>query len=185
MKEFIRNILIKNGYDMHKLYPAGMIRFMPKKENMIGIEIGVLYGYNAKSIFETCSINKLYLIDPYDCYEGFNDTIKENLGKAEIDAKKRLHKYDNKIQWIKKKSEDSFRDIKEKVDFVYIDGNHAYKYVKKDIEIYYQLLKKGGIIGGDNFNNTIDYGVADAVLEFANKNNKKLNFYQDSWWLIK
>ena len=45
-------------------------------------------------------------------------------------------------------SEDAVDDIPEKLDFVYIDGNHAYEYVKKDIGLYYPKLKKGGVIGG-------------------------------------
>jgi len=33
-----------------------------------------------------------------------------------------------------------------KVDFLFIDGDHSYEGVKKDFEMYSPLVKKGGII---------------------------------------
>lgn len=37
------------------------------------------------------------------------------------------------------------------VDFVFIDGNHLYPYVKADIEAWLPKVKPGGFIGGDDF----------------------------------
>lgn len=34
----------------------------------------------------------------------------------------------------------------EKLDFVFIDGDHSYKSVKKDFETYVKLVKKGGLV---------------------------------------
>lgn len=37
--------------------------------------------------------------------------------------------------------------LKEKLlDFIFIDGNHFYEYVKQDFEMYSPLVKKGGVI---------------------------------------
>jgi predicted O-methyltransferase YrrM len=36
--------------------------------------------------------------------------------------------------------------INEQYDAIFIDGNHSYEYVKKDLENYYPKVKKGGII---------------------------------------
>lgn len=36
--------------------------------------------------------------------------------------------------------------ITRELDFLFIDGNHMYEYVKKDFEMYSPLVKKGGII---------------------------------------
>jgi len=38
-------------------------------------------------------------------------------------------------------------------DWIYIDGNHLYEYVKADLEMYYPKVKLRGYIAGD------DYGV--------------------------
>lgn len=39
------------------------------------------------------------------------------------------------------------------IDFVFIDSDHAYESVKKDIETWYDKVKPGGILGGHDFNN--------------------------------
>lgn len=43
-------------------------------------------------------------------------------------------------------------------DFVYIDADHTYEMVKRDINLWLPLVKKGGIIGGH------DYGFPDEVV---------------------
>ena len=39
----------------------------------------------------------------------------------------------------------------ESVDFVYIDANHSYTYVRDDIQTWLPKVKKGGIIGGHDY----------------------------------
>lgn len=36
-------------------------------------------------------------------------------------------------------------------DWVYIDADHSYDAVKKDLEFYYPLMKKGGYLCGDDY----------------------------------
>jgi predicted O-methyltransferase YrrM len=38
------------------------------------------------------------------------------------------------------------KSITPELDFLFIDGNHMYEYVKKDFEMYSPLVKKGGIV---------------------------------------
>ncbi len=44
------------------------------------------------------------------------------------------------------KSLEQVKNITPELDFVFIDGNHMYEYVKKDYEMYSPLVRKGGII---------------------------------------
>ena len=46
--------------------------------------------------------------------------------------------------------------LKGPVDFLYIDGDHAYKGAKLDYEMYSPLVRKGGIIGMDDINSMPD-----------------------------
>lgn len=51
------------------------------------------------------------------------------------------------------------------IDFVFIDANHEYTYVKKDIESWFPKVKVGGIIAGHDYRN--GWGDVDrAVDEF-------------------
>lgn len=36
-------------------------------------------------------------------------------------------------------------------DWLYIDGNHLYEFVRKDIEISFKKVRPGGIIAGDDY----------------------------------
>ena len=37
------------------------------------------------------------------------------------------------------------------LDFVYIDANHAYEFVKEDIELWYPKVKSGGYVMGHDY----------------------------------
>ncbi len=159
-------------------YTRPMTKFMIKnysKVKLIGAEIGVEYGLNAKTILRFLPIEKLYLVDPY------NEKLGNNIFK---ETKKFLAKHNNEIEFIRKTSEEASKEIPNNLDFVYIDGSHDYEDIKRDIELYYVKIKKGGILGGHDFW-ADQIGVCRAVLEFTDKNNLKLHGKLTDWWVIK
>ena len=130
------------------------------------------------------------LIDPYEIYDGWDSDGEvrhmdgEDIKEVEEFAKKRLEQHRDKIIWIKKKSE-NVSSLSANLDFVYIDGAHDYENVKKDLEIYYPLLKKGGILCGHDFGRE---GLTKAVWEFSKKINKVIKFrweFGSDWVIIK
>ena len=105
---------------------------------------------------------------------------------AEKYTRKKLAKYKDKAEILKLTSDEAVNLLPNNLDFIYIDGNHDYEYVKKDIKNYYKKLRKGGILAGDDIQNRrIPNGVAKALAEFAVKN--KLDFFIEApdWWIIK
>jgi len=150
-----------------------------QKKDLICVEIGVDYGLNSKTMLKLLPIKKLYLVDPYD--KTMDSVSGDDRFKS---AQKYLKKFNKKIEFIRKTSEEAIWDIPDDVDFVYLDGSHEYEYVKKDIELYYQKVKKGGIIGGHDFWGS-QTGVCKAVVEFVNKNNIKLHGELTDWWITK
>ena len=115
----------------------------------VGVEVGVWTGEFGKIL---CSTGlKLYGVDPYEW-----DPVNKYYGKQEwIDqayeeAKIRLKDCDYTI--IRKTSMDAVKDFAdESIDFVYIDGNHLYKYVMEDIIEWSKKVKKGGVISGHDY----------------------------------
>jgi len=188
MTKPIRHRLIKliapTFYKKALLRMRPMIFFLSclKKDNMIGAEIGVLEGLNAYVMFNLLPIKQLFLIDPYQPYISNNNVIDPF--PAYSIAKRRLRKYESKIEWILKPSSEATKDIKEKLDFVYIDGNHDYPHVIKDIRLYYQIIKKGGILGGHDYSLNFK-GVIKAVNEFVEESNLELYEAETDWWIIK
>ena len=58
----------------------------------------------------------------------------------------------NQVEILKNDFEEAFSKLENiKFDFIYIDGNHQYKFVKYDIENYYKLLNKSGYLIGDDY----------------------------------
>jgi len=155
-------------------------------KELVGIEIGTWEGRNAEHILKTLNMKKLYLIDPYAQYEEYPDFKNQQLVNAQIEAIKAVSQFRDKVVWINKFSDEAVKEIKEQVDFVYIDGNHEYEYVKKDIANYYPLVKEGGYIGGHDIQSGYSphiRGVLKAVLEFVK--DKQLFILGADWWVIK
>ena len=118
---------------------------------LVGAEVGVSNGHHAQNILqEMPNIKLLYLIDPY-----FGDLTWTEYNKTFVDEKKkantktRLSQYKGRICWVYKEFEKcTVEDIPEPLDFIYIDGDHAYKHLIKDLTLAAKLVKKGGVIGG-------------------------------------
>jgi hypothetical protein len=174
-----------------------MIRFAESHfkdlTGLVGVEIGVAEGANALNILKTLPMKRLYLVDPYDPHLRYVDPDHEfacGMNKIEdtllhyFIAKERLATFFQQIVFIKKLSQDAIKDIQELVDFVYIDGNHAYEYVKNDLALYYKIVKPNGIIGGHDYTE-IWPGVKKASSEFAAENNLELHVEFPDWWIIK
>jgi len=194
----IRNQIIKVlrflNLQVSFVSPRSFERYAINGKDLVGVEIGVYKGEHAESMLKSLNIKKLYLIDFYDNYKDYKDgeehygIDQDPLNIAEQIMKDRLKKYFDNIEFIKKKSSNAIKKIPDNLDFVYIDGNHEYEYVKEDIENYYLKVKKGGIIGGHDFDNGFckeHDGVVKAVLEFVSKNKLKLVVANPDWWVVK
>jgi len=166
------------------------------KIDLVGVEIGVDEGDNAECLLTVLPIRKLYLVDPWKTYEGFEINKEyrsytntyhtdEQLNKSFETAKFRLKKFGDKVEFIRKKSEDAIDDVPDELDFVYVDGNHRYTYVLKDLDMYYPKLKIGGWVCGNDYN--MEHGgVVRAVREFIRKNKiSGLTIGHNDWWVIK
>ena len=108
-----------------------------------------------------------------------------------------LLEYINVIEGVSWEVSSRFED--NSVDFIFIDADHRYQSVKKDIESWYPKLKVGGIMAGHDYEfeeydeKFIDvdgdgdrhHGVIKAVNEFFLDNNRSLiegNPYNTIWF---
>lgn len=152
-----------------------------KKKLVRGVEIGVDKGINSKVILNELNIEKLYLIDPWENYEG-NDKVWININENYKYVLKEFRENKN-VQIIKDYSNYAVSFFKENsLDFVYIDGNHSYKFVYKDIDNWFSKVKEGGIIAGHDINLL---SVLKAVKDFCFKRNINFNIEPRDWYFIK
>jgi hypothetical protein len=163
------------------------IRYLNEREGLRVAEIGVWKGVHAKILQNQLDIEKVYLIDPYDAYEDYEESKSEieKMRDAKKTAYNRLEPYDN-IEWVESYSHQAAQQIDEQLDYVYIDGNHEYDYVKRDIELFYELVKPDGIVAGHDFSTSWP-GVIRAVMEFSDE--EGVEIYTEArgsdWWFKK
>lgn len=67
------------------------------------------------------------------------------------------------------KNLETVKSITSDVDFLFIDGNHFYDYVKKDLQMYGPLVRKGGIIALHDIGYAEEGGVYKLWEEIKNK----------------
>lgn len=68
-------------------------------------------------------------------------------------------------------------------DLIYVDGDHEYEVVSRDLANYWQLLRPGGVILGDDYDEASWPGVVRAAHEFTSSRNLKL-FTGDGKYII-
>jgi SAM-dependent methyltransferase len=79
---------------------------------------------------------------------------------------------------------DVLRRTPARPDLVYIDAGHEYADVRRDIDLYWNLLRPGGVLIGDDFIPTW-HGVIRAASEFAAQNKLDLKVAGEKWSLRK
>ncbi len=144
---------------------------------LMGMELGVREGEHALTMLE-----KLYLVDIWDKYICEGKTYDYTY-LYEI-VRNKFNRFDN-IEIIK----GTFLQIANKIDnlsldFIYIDANHQYEYVRQDIENWYYKIKLDGWICGHDYT-PLCPGVIRAVNEFVKLNNSKLHINDTDWWFKK
>lgn len=165
-------------------------KFLKEKfgnNKLIGVELGVEDGIYSVEINSFLNMKELYLIDVWGEY--IQEGIIWNYEHLYWNVKLKFQNNQN-VKIIKGDSIEIVSQFKNNIlDFVYIDGNHQYEFVKKDINVWYQKIKIGGYICGHDY--TLQWkGVMQAVDEFAKEHNLKFNFKQDDeistdWWIEK
>lgn len=156
-------------------------------------EVGVLRGKFAAHL-RKLNPNELHLIDPWITWdknvlygygkkdqESWNRTYQAVVKKFGGDAVVQIHRMLS-VEAAKKFPDGYF-------DLVYIDANHAYDYVKADIAAWLPKVKRGGIIGGHDYNEEpVKRAVGELlspVIETDETKQPTKIKYPDSWFYRK
>ena len=163
-----------------------------KRKEISVLEIGTRFGDSAKVILKTLNIKKYIIIDPFISYEDYKiddaNKIMKNGDEIFNETKIKLEKLSKNVTFFRKFSNDenTLNKIEhESLDFIFIDGNHEYKYVLEDLRNYYPKLKSEGVLIGDDFNQRAkindflntksnlsnNKGVYETVEEFSKEHN--------------
>lgn len=165
--------------------------FISKRQFRTLVEIGVWKGASISYLAYNNPNSKIYAVDL------FNDTYRYKKGKLKEAAQSILSFYNDQL--IKTNTRHIITDIKEyswngakhfednSIDFIFIDADHSYEAVVKDLEAWFPKIKKNGIFSGHDYEpygNHNHPGVQQAVDEFCKKYSFELKTFEGSVWYI-
>ena len=142
----------------------------------VGAEIGTCYGIYAEKLYRNIPGLTLFAVDNWD--------------NAETERRERVHA--RSVEWHCRNALANYRAIiikmdsveaskyiaDESLDFVFIDGDHSYEGVKRDMHAWVPKVREGGIVSGHDyyvFPNSGNDGVVRAVDEFVAEHGYELN----------
>jgi hypothetical protein len=154
------------------------------KPGDVGAEIGVSFGIFAYHVLLQNQPSKLYLIDPWEY--GLQRDVeldptpeKQCFRDAEYEVVCKLFAPYSNVEIVREKSEDAVIHFPDQFfDYVYIDGEHSYDAVKRDLSNYFPKIKVGGYLIGDDYGWT---GIAQAVQEFLSEHQNELFWLGDPY----
>ncbi len=133
-----------------------LIPFFGIKKPIVGVEIGVLGGVGSMIMLGKMPNLKLYCIDPWKHFKGHGFEAEHDQSCHDINyetTKNRLKAFGERAIILRMTSDEAMNYVKEKVDFVHIDGDHRYEQVKKDVRNWKIKLKPISILSGHDWNN--------------------------------
>lgn len=187
---------------------------LPEYPKGLGVEVGTFKGQFSKEIMQVWD-GTLFMVDVWK--ELGNEYIdasnhKNFEGGVYHECMKNIEGYEDRAIMIRSTSKIASNFFEDNsLDFVFIDANHAYEFVKEDISLWFPKVKKGGLVMGHDYlkmdwshppfaENGIDkhiwtndgkggefniyagiFGVNPAVNEFCISNNYQPSF-TDEWF---
>lgn len=162
------------------LFPSrDQIHQLSLPSNPIIAEIGVFKGDFTSYMIQTLCPSKIYAIDPWtpgDIVSGDqngNNVVSYN-AEYLYDFVKNRFKHDERVHLIRKFSTDVIEIPEGSLDLLYIDGDHTFEGVSRDLILGLSWVKYGGWICGHDFDmnpekaqHHYDFGVKKAVEEFC------------------
>jgi predicted O-methyltransferase YrrM len=99
--------------------------------------------------------------------------------EVRVSAEERMKPYKDRVEWIRKPSPQAFDDVTEPLDFVYIDGDHSYGAVCKDIKASLEHLRTGGLLSGhDAHRRVVRKAVEDTLKGHV------ISYDRSDWWCV-
>ena len=116
-----------------------------------GAEIGVWTGAFSEALCRANPALYLTCVDPWIPYPDYRDNREKrkypDIYDTAVAALAPFH-----CEIVRKFSTDAVKDVPlNSLDFVYIDGNHAFEFVVEDLAFWSRRVRPGGIVSGHDY----------------------------------
>lgn len=156
-----------------------LVKLLKSRPHAIGAEVGVFRGDTSVGLLKNLpGLCKLVCVDPWAELEEFKQHCPNKKGRVfnahwpgvrDRFVEQVLEPYGDRVRALQMLSTDAADLLPNNwLDWVFIDGNHGYKWVREDVLAWYPKVKMGGLITGDDYRDRPTYGVIKAVQELFN-----------------
>jgi len=173
-----------------------ILQRFPRDRPIRGVEIGTYYGGNARNLLQQARKLHLTCVDPWGNlqspeYRATGDSMaflsNAQWNRLYTTCCRRVAFAGNRVELWRTTSEKAFlRMPPRSLDLVFIDGNHSYPAVKRDLR-WREKIKPGGLLCGHDYNHPrgSKYRVTQALDEFIMETGLRLELGQDTTWFIR
>lgn len=155
----------------------------------VAVEVGTDLGVFARQFMDKFGGHELLCIDAYESYEWVRNDRTADIVMACI----ALMPWHGRVRIVRDNSVYAARRLPHwltnRIDFVYIDASHDYASVQADLDVWWDVLRPGGLFAGHDYEKKEFLGVYQAVNEFAVKQDQTVYVVNKdpipSWYMYK
>lgn len=150
---------IKHRIQLIELLPA----------NPVTCEVGVAEGNFSRDICQQWLPSRHYLVDNWGTMSGTGDgSFPQKWHEKNLkSARDKMKPFEAIAEFLRGPSWQMQQFVKDQtLDFLYLDANHSYVGVMKDLAAWHPKVKKGGVIAFHDYEMP-EYGVKEAVNLFS------------------
>ena len=202
MKNLIKQIpgvkWLSKAFGQRQARRAFLIEMLPKES--IGAEVGVDKGDFSALLLQRVNPKELHLIDPWKheasgAYKEARYGGRAQGGQAEMDDRYQAvcarfgpDIHGGRVKIHRGYSTDILNEFPDEYfDWIYIDGNHLYEFVKQDLALAFKKTRLSGYVAGDDYTSGGWWqdGVKRAVDEFMREKPVQLVEIRNGQFIIK
>jgi len=134
----------------------GLLEYVRKLgDNLVGCELGVCWAWTLRYFLDKSpEITKVYAVDAYQPYQDWWGPVTRIM----VDAWKQhalalLKPHQDRVKFLEMDSISAADHIPDRsLDYIFIDGDHSYAAVSRDLRAYWPKMKQGAIFAGHDWN---------------------------------
>jgi hypothetical protein len=129
-----------------------------KNQYQVGAEVGCAEGNTTVRLLQSCPQLRLYAVDlwgsQFGRYSSYSQEIYRHWDFVRIMTQftDRMYPYRDRVIILRGCSWEMAEKVEEPLDFVFIDADHTYTAVKKDVQAWGKVLRGEGLISGHDCN---------------------------------